>query len=72
MLEIITVEREIKALLQINNVNQSLDSLESIVVQSFLKSQGITDRLTPDENTIKGWITCLHKYLGAGQNTSAT
>lgn len=72
MLDIVEMENKIKLLLQINNVSQNLDSLESMVIRSFLKSQGIDEQLTPSEYTIKGWIECLHKYLEAGQTISVS
>lgn len=64
------IEKEIKELLQLKNIHQELDSLEIIVIQSFLKSIGFNNvnKLMPINNTIKGWIICLRQYLMDGKS----
>jgi len=64
-----TIEQEIKELLQINNSAQDLDSLEVVVIKSYLRSRGLEEQsqLTPSANTIKGWLECLNPYFRDGQ-----
>lgn len=63
-----TYEKEIKELLQVFDDEQELDSLENVVIRSYLSSNvGLDhDNIKPNRNTLKGWLECIDKHLPAG------
>lgn len=71
-LDLESIISEIKELLQIENPKQQLDSLDIIVIRSYLKSLGIEcqELLTQTETTIEGWKRCLRQFLENGLITS--
>lgn len=64
-----SIEVEIKELVQINDIDQPLDSLEITVIKSYLNSLGFEDDslLAVKENTIKGWMQWLRQHFRNGQ-----
>ena len=62
------IKKNLLDLLQTNDDEQVLDSLENMVVQSYLSSLNISnlDKIVPKEYTLKGWIECIREYLKAG------
>ncbi len=70
ILNLIMIENELKELLQVQDVQRQLDSLETMVIKSYLSSLDIVEidlSQFPPDNTLKGWITWLQPYLPNGQ-----
>jgi hypothetical protein len=64
----IDLSKELEFELQESDHNRELDSLETVVVRSFLSARGLTvgDDYLPDTNTIRGWLTWAAHYSPAG------
>jgi hypothetical protein len=59
---------EIEFELQETDHHRELDSLETVVVRSFLCARGfaVSDDHAPPANTIEGWLTWVEHSLAAG------
>ncbi|HEY7418308.1 MAG TPA: hypothetical protein VH593_24215 [Ktedonobacteraceae bacterium] len=58
------LERDLKHALQEVSLHRSLDSLDTIIVRSYLASKGIEvpDNSLPHTNTIGGWLEWAEQF----------
>ncbi len=61
-------EKDLEFLLQETDHHRPLDSLDTIIVQSYLASKGIEvlDDSGPRTNTIGGWLEWANQFSKAG------
>lgn len=68
VLERTEFERDLKHMLQETNLYRSLDSLETIIIRSYLSSKGIevSEDELPKTHTIGGWLEWADRFLHDG------
>lgn len=61
-------ERDLKHILQETSLHRTLDSLDVIIVRSYLVSKGIelAESALPPINTIGGWLEWADQFLQNG------
>ena len=68
LLERTEFEQDLKHILQETSLHRSLDSLETVIILSYLTSKGIevSEDELPKTHTIGGWLEWADQFLLAG------